>query len=172
MVIVGVGVKCATDFLKDTPGIEVQRDGGVAVNEFLQTGADGVYAVGDIARYPYHITGENVRIEHWAVAEAQGRVAALNILGRAVAYRHIPFFWTVQYGKSIRYAGHALSFDEVFIQGDDDTFVAYYLKGEQVLAVATLGVDPVAAAAAELMHQGRMPNADAVRAGIDLRSLV
>ena len=176
-VIVDVGVRPATDFLKGAVVGALQRDGGVGVNEYLQVpGVDGVYALGDIARFPFHATGESVRIEHWAVAEQHGRVAALNIVAphAPTPFRAVPFFWTVQYGKSLRYAGHATSYDSThWVAGADaGSFAQYYVRGNQVLAVATLGVDALATAVAELMHQGRMPTADEIRAGLDPRSIL
>ncbi len=95
-------------------GVEVERDGGIAVDSFLKV-ADGVYAAGDIARYPYG--GEKIRVEHWIVAQDQGislpspflansnsgKVAAHNMLGKAVEYKAVPFFWTNQFGVGLQY---------------------------------------------------------------------
>ena len=81
------------------------------------------FHIGDLARYPYHLTGELVRVEHWNVAQNQGRVVARNIValskgedGALKNFSQVPFFWTVQFGKSVRYCGHALKFDDVIIQ--------------------------------------------------------
>eukprot|EP01094_Clydonella_sp_ATCC50884_P015476 TRINITY_DN2607_c0_g1_i1.p1 TRINITY_DN2607_c0_g1~~TRINITY_DN2607_c0_g1_i1.p1 ORF type:complete len:532 (-),score=181.21 TRINITY_DN2607_c0_g1_i1:88-1683(-) len=175
IVIVGIGAVCNTGFIRDnaTLAAKVDRDGGVRVNEFLQV-VPHVYAVGDIARYPYHLTGEMVRVEHWGHAEQQGRICAQTICGNPTPFRSVPFFWSVQYGKSFRYTGHALSYEETVVQGslEENTFVAFLCKGEQILAVVTLGTDPAAAAAAELFHLGKMPRASQVRGGLDLLSLV
>lgn len=78
---------------------------------------------GDVARYPYHLTGEQVRIEHWNVAQNQGRTVAGVIMAlnseqneTLPIFKQIPYFWTVQFGKSIRYVGHATSYDDVIVQ--------------------------------------------------------
>lgn len=120
IVVLGVGVMCATSFLKNS-GIPLERDGSVVVDASMKTSDDNIYAVGDIARYPYHITGQNVRVEHWSVAQNQARVAAHNIAKKLSGgsgdekFEHIPYFWSVQYGRSMRYCGHAFHFDVSFI---------------------------------------------------------
>ena len=71
-----------------------------------------------------------VRIEHWNVAQQQGRVAAKNMLGQNIKFEVVPYFWTSVFGKSLRYTGHALNFDDVIIEGslDEQAFVAYYTR--------------------------------------------
>ncbi|KAJ3229006.1 Apoptosis-inducing factor 3 [Chytriomyces hyalinus] len=185
VLVAGLGSIPATDYLADS-GITVDSDGGVSVDSSTRvSGQDSVFAVGDIARYPYHITGENVRIEHWAVAQNQGRTAAQNIMRIISAYdpssaplmphTAIPFFWTVQYGKSLRFAGHAKNVDEIYVDGSLDirdlSFVAYYAHDGKILAIASMGRDPIVAHGAELMRLGRMPELDAVKKGLDILSL-
>ena len=79
-VIIGAGVSPKTDYLKES-GIQLDRDGGITVAPTMKIpDLDNVYAIGDLARYSYHFTKEMVRIEHWNVAENQGRLAAKNII--------------------------------------------------------------------------------------------
>jgi len=92
MVVVGVGVRPATDFLS---GIGLLPDGSVPVDDRFHAGND-IFAAGDIATFPYHYSGDRVRIEHWAVAEQQGRIAGHNMAGKSLPYTGIPFFWTNQ----------------------------------------------------------------------------
>jgi apoptosis-inducing factor 3 len=115
------------------------------VDDRLRASAPGVYAAGDIARFPYAPTGESVRIEHWAVAQRMGRIAALNMMGRDLAYSSPPFFWSTQFDVTVNYVGHAESWDQIDIAGDlakRDATIAYR-RGGQTLAVATLGRDLV-----------------------------
>ena len=94
MVILGVGVSPATAFLKSSK-LALERDGSLVVDEHLRVvGTSNIYAVGDIAKFPFK--GGLSRIEHWGVAQNQGRVAALNITGKATKYEHIPYFWTAR----------------------------------------------------------------------------
>jgi apoptosis-inducing factor 3 len=132
LVVLGLGVKPATGFLR---GIALNDDGGIKVDRNLRA-ADGLYAAGDIARYVYR--GQDLRVEHWRVAQQHGRVAALNMLGRTVPYDAVPVFWTIQYFKQLDYIGHASSWDKVVIHGDMEKpeFLAYYVKDGRVAAAA------------------------------------
>jgi apoptosis-inducing factor 3 len=143
----------------------------------MSTGAADVYAAGDLAFFPYH--GHATRIEHWDVAYDQGRVAARNMLGERVPYGSVPFFWTASFGKSLRYAGHCLKTDDLIVHGSldglaDGGFVAYYVTGDDVTAVATLNKDPQAVAAMELLRLGALPSPAELRAapGTDLAVLL
>jgi apoptosis-inducing factor 3 len=113
----------------------------VVVNEFLETSIPGIFAAGDIARYPDPRSGESVRIEHWVVAQRQGQTAARNMIGAREKFTTVPFFWSNHYSTSIRYVGHAEKWDDVLISGnieDGDSMVGYRLGGK-ILAVASMG---------------------------------
>ena len=163
LVVVGIGVKPATDFLS---GLTLHRDGGVIVDEHMRA-ADGVYAAGDIAYFPHSLTGERQRIEHWRTAMQQGRIAAHNMAGKETSYDGVPFFWTRQFDAGLLYFGHAATWEEIIYQGElaARDFLAFYIKGSRVLAVAGMNRDREMAAVEELMRQNRMPTPDQIKDG-------
>ena len=163
LVVVGVGVKPATEFLV---GVNLHKDGGVVVDEHLRAAAE-LYAAGDVAWFPSALTGEQQRIEHWRTALQQGRTAARNMAGKNIAYNSVPFFWTRQFDSGLVYVGHATSWDEIIFQGDVSAhaFLAFYVKDGRVLAVAGMNHEREMAAIEGLMRLESLPHPDQLRSG-------
>jgi NADPH-dependent 2,4-dienoyl-CoA reductase/sulfur reductase-like enzyme/nitrite reductase/ring-hydroxylating ferredoxin subunit len=137
LVVVGVGVRPRIE-LAERAGLIVDR--GVVVDAYLETSAPGIFAAGDIARWPDPHSGDAIRVEHWVVAERQGQVAALNMFGRREKFAAVPFFWSQHYDIPINYVGHAEKWDELAIEGDiagRDCLVRFKREG-RTLAVASI----------------------------------
>jgi NADPH-dependent 2,4-dienoyl-CoA reductase/sulfur reductase-like enzyme/nitrite reductase/ring-hydroxylating ferredoxin subunit len=137
LVVAGVGVRPRLQ-LAEQAGIALDR--GVLVDAYLKTNAPGIFAAGDIARWPDPHGGDNIRVEHWVVAERQGQTAALNMLGQREPFIAVPFFWSQHYDVPINYVGHAEKWDDLTIEGDiaaKDCLLKYKRAG-RVLAVASI----------------------------------
>lgn len=179
LVILGVGVAPATEFLKGNAGVQLLQDGSLEVDElFAVKGVKDVYALGDIATFPYHgpaAGGKGVRIEHWNVAQKSGRTAARHIVNPGLkAEFFTPIFWSAL-SAQVRYCGNTMAsgWDDVVIQGnlDEGKWSAFYAKGEDIVAVATMGTDPVMVQSAELLRLDKMPKKSQLEKGFDVMSL-
>ncbi len=136
-IVAGLGVRPRVA-LAEAAGLKLDR--GVVVDAHLETTAPGIFAAGDIARWPDPISGEAIRVEHWVVAERQGQVAALNMMGERAPFAAAPFFWSQHYDIPINYVGHAERWDEIAVEGNiaaKDCLVRYKRAG-RTLAVASI----------------------------------
>jgi apoptosis-inducing factor 3 len=139
LVVVGIGVRPNTAFAQQAG---IATDNGVLVNEFLETNVPGIFAAGDIARWPDPRAGR-IRVEHWVMAQRQGQTAARNMLGAREPFIAPPFFWSNHFDLHVHYVGHG--------SGDDRTTVSGNLKakdasvifrdGDKLTAVASIGRD-------------------------------
>jgi NADPH-dependent 2,4-dienoyl-CoA reductase/sulfur reductase-like enzyme len=179
LVVLGVGVAPATEYLRENSIVKLEQDGSLKTDEnFAVVGLKDVYAVGDIATYPYHGPGGDgkfVRIEHWNVAQNAGRTAAAHIVspgGKTPFFT--PVFWSAL-GQQLRYCGNTATggFDDVVVQGslEEAKWAAYYTRGEQVVAMASMGMDPAMAQSANLMATGKMPTKTQLKDGLDVLSV-
>ncbi|SCC92355.1 Pyridine nucleotide-disulfide oxidoreductase, FAD/NAD(P)-binding domain protein (fragment) [Thiomonas sp. X19] len=140
LVVFGIGVRPDVTLAQQAG---LRPDNGIVVDAFLATSAPDVYAAGDVANWPDAAGGGRLRIEHWAVAQAQGRQAARNILGYAKPFRSVPFFWSQHGEAALNYVGHAQQWDRVEEEGDpaSGSYLCRYFQGGRLLAVASLGRD-------------------------------
>ena len=162
LVVLGTGVSPNVGFVE---GVEI--DDGIVVDGSLWA-APGLFAAGDIARFPYR--GDAVRIEHWRLAQQHGWLAARNMLGDGAVFAGVPFFWTAQHGVRIDYLGHASEWDQEVIDGDLEAldFVAFLVKGGAVVAAVGCARDAQMARLSEAMR-GRL-TVDEARAALFVRA--
>ena len=171
MVIIGIGVSPATGFLDDDI---LMDDKSLKTDSFLRVKED-VYASGDIASFPDFRTGNQIRIEHWRLAEQLGRTAGANMAGREVKFSGVPFFWTAQAGMNLRYTGFVKEWDEIIIDGNvaQKKFIAYYVKDNFVMAAAGINRDKEMDAVHLLMKEQKLPEIEAIRDNsVDILSLL
>lgn len=171
IVVMGVGVKPATGFLKN---FKLLHDGSLKVDDYFKV-TDDIYAAGDIATFTDWRTGENMRIEHWRTAEQQGIIAAHNMMGLNIPNRTVPFFWTSQVGLSFNYVGHSSEWQEIIFKGDISSmeFIAFYIKNDKVYAAAGNFKDKEMAAIEELMRLDKMPSPEILKyKSVDLVELL
>jgi len=191
LVVEGVGISPSTSYLKNNSSVQLEKDGSLSVDEsFAVKGVKDVFAIGDIATYPYHGPGgkgKPVRIEHWNVAQNAGRSVAGTIsrtsdettknTSSGPVKQFIPVFWSAL-GAQLRYCGHTPNgYDDVVIHGETDvsegkqSFVAYYTLGDEVQAVASMMKDPYMSQSLELMRVGKMPGKSEIEKGVDICSI-
>jgi NADPH-dependent 2,4-dienoyl-CoA reductase/sulfur reductase-like enzyme len=152
LVVVGIGVRPRLE-IAEQAGLSLDR--GIAVGPTLETSAPGVYAAGDIARWPDPHSGGSIRVEHWVVAERQGQAAALNMLGHARPFTAVPFFWSQHYDVPINYVGHAETWDEIVTEGDvmSKDCILRFKRNGRVCAVASIFRDLESLKAEVLMER-------------------
>jgi 3-phenylpropionate/trans-cinnamate dioxygenase ferredoxin reductase subunit len=152
-VVVGIGVAPRSDLLRDVARV----DNGVLVDERLQSSVDGVFAAGDVANAQHPLFDRRVRVEHWANALEQGPAAARAMLGQDVSYDKVPYFFSDQYDVGMEYAGlHDPSSDELVLRGEMSSreFVAFWLRGERLIAGMNVNVWDVSDPIQELIRTG------------------
>jgi 3-phenylpropionate/trans-cinnamate dioxygenase ferredoxin reductase subunit len=140
LVVVGIGVTPRTE-LAESAGLHL--DNGIVVDQFLQTSDPDVFAAGDVAHAFHPLYGRHLRVEHWANALNQGKAVAANMLGRAIPYDRVPYFYSDQYDVGMEYRGHGEGAARTLLDGDLSAgeFVAYWLDdADRVLAAMNVNV--------------------------------
>uniref|UniRef100_A0A8C7NA82 Apoptosis inducing factor mitochondria associated 5 n=1 Tax=Oncorhynchus kisutch TaxID=8019 RepID=A0A8C7NA82_ONCKI len=156
VLIVGIGVIPNSEFLQGTP-IAMDSKSSVIVDKCMRTNVLEVFCGGDLATFPLTMAkDQRVNIGHWQMAQAHGRVAALNMLNIPTELNSVPYYWTVLLGKNIRYTGYGEGYTDIVVKGkvEEQKFLAFYIKDDEVIAAASLNYDPAVSAVAERFAAG------------------
>ena len=170
-VVAGIGIEPVVDILDGT-GVRV--DNGVVVDQYCQTNVAGIYAAGDVANHYHPVFERQIRVEHWHNAIKHGAAAARNMLGTAVPYDEIHWFWSDQYDANLQYAGFHTKWEQLVIRGrlDAASFLAFYINDGRIDAVAGLNRAKDVRRAIPLIKARRMLAVEQLQnESVDLRSL-
>ncbi|WP_237044106.1 NAD(P)/FAD-dependent oxidoreductase [Aquipseudomonas alcaligenes] len=153
LVVVGIGLLANTELAAEA-GLQV--DNGILVDEHAQTSDPHIYAAGDCTNHPNALLGRRLRLESVPNALEQSRVAAANMAGKTKTYASVPWFWSDQYELKLKMVGLAEGFERLVLRGDPatDSFSAFYLKGDKVLAADTVNRPQDFIAAKRLVAEG------------------
>ncbi|WP_223163735.1 NAD(P)/FAD-dependent oxidoreductase [Nocardioides humilatus] len=140
IVVAGIGSVPAVEWL-DGSGLTL--DNGIVCDETLWTGVEGVYAAGDVARWPNPTFGSLQRMENWTAAAEQGARAVRNALdpARAQPYATVPYYWSDWYGDRIQFVGVPDADEVAWVEGavdDDGRWVVLYRAGERLVGALTV----------------------------------
>ncbi len=133
LIVAGIGVLPVTE-LAAAAGLKV--DNGIVVNEFLETGARGVYAAGDVANYQDLMFSKRRRVEHWDNAVSQGQYLARRLSGESEPFQHIPYFFSDVFDLSYEFWGDPEGAERTQYRGDvnSSSFSAWWWKGKKLVA--------------------------------------
>ena len=164
-IIAGIGIMPSTD-IAETAGILC--DNGIVVDEHLQTSDPGVFAAGDVARFPYHALSSLMRVEHWDNAVSQGRLAGRNMAGAHEAYEHMPYFFSDMFEYGYEAVGDVnTSYDTVEDwQTEYEKGVIYYVKNGKCVGILLFNVWDKCDAARAIIKEGSSRPASALRGAI------
>ena len=152
LVVVGVGAAPRVE-LAEAAGLVL--DDGIAVDQWLETSAPGVFAAGDVAAAFHPFYGARIRVEHWANALNQAPAAARNMLEPGAPYERLPYFFSDQYDLGMEYTGYASCWDEVVFRGDaaKREFIAFWMRDGRVVAGMNANVWDVTGPIEELIRR-------------------
>jgi 3-phenylpropionate/trans-cinnamate dioxygenase ferredoxin reductase subunit len=167
--VVGIGVTPNTG-LADAAGLAL--DNGIATDAACRTSDPAIVAAGDVASFPWR--GSRIRLESVQNAIDMGRAAARSLLGQAVVYDPVPWFWSDQYDVKLQIAGLNAGHDRVVTRPGSrpGTASTWYLRGETLMAVDAMGDARAYMTAKRWLEAGHSPDPAALAdPAADLKTL-
>ncbi len=172
LVVVGVGARPNVE-LAQAAGLTV--DNGILTTAALQTSDPSIYAAGDVANALNPFYGRPVRVEHWENAQSSGPAAAKAMLGQAVSYDHLPFFFSDQYDLGMEFTGLVDGADALVYRGDvgGREFIVFWTAGGRVIAGMNVNVWDVSEQIGALIRSGSVLDPAALAdPGVSLDELI
>ena len=133
-----IGKSIGKSTLRVTPTSSMSRSKFGIVCDARCKAAEGIYAVGDVARWFHEGFGVGIRLENRSNTVEQAMAVASNIVGKDKPYTPVPFFWTDQYETKIQLHGFSpAEADVAILEGDpgQGSFVAAYGSRGKVCGV-------------------------------------
>ncbi|MEU6250361.1 FAD-dependent oxidoreductase [Glycomyces sp. NPDC047010] len=133
-VVVSIGSIPVTEWLT---GSGLRIDNGIVCDANCLA-AEGIWAVGDVARWHHAGLGRDLRLENRTNATEQAAAVAANILGADLPYKPVPYFWTDQFDAKIQVYGLPSVDGELdVLEGDPASrrFVAAYRTDGRITGV-------------------------------------
>ena len=156
VVIVAIGA-APNDGLASAAGLEVSN--GVLTDASLRTSDPDIYAAGDVANSEHPLLRRRVRVDHWSNALNGGPAAARSMLGGAVTYDRVPYFYSDQYDLGMECSGLPSrgTYDQVVYRGDPQglEFIAFWLNAGTLVAGMNVNVWDVTGDVQSLIRSGR-----------------
>jgi 3-phenylpropionate/trans-cinnamate dioxygenase ferredoxin reductase subunit len=129
---------------------ELEVDNGVKVNELLVTSDPDIFAAGDCCSFPHPLYGgKRIRLEAWRNAQDQGSHVAGNMLGAAVPYAALPWFWSDQYDQTLQVAGLSESTDTTVVRDLGEAGKLFFHVSTEGILVSVSGMGPTGGIAKE-----------------------
>lgn len=131
-IIIGLGVTPRVELAQDS-GLEL-ADGGVKVNEYLQTSDPKIWSAGDIASYPDHLLGRQ-RLEHVDHARLSGELVGQNMAGAHLVYKHTPYFYSMIFDISWQAIGDINPEHHQIVDQRQRGKIVYFLDEDKLVGV-------------------------------------
>ncbi len=165
IIIAGVGVMPNVELAKNA-GLTLAD--GIAVNEYLRSSDQDIYAAGDVAFFPYKALGHRARIEHWDNSRAQGLAAGRNMAGANEPFTYMPFFFSDLFEFNYEAVGEVDANLTTFAdwQKEFDTGVVYYMLEGKVKGAMMCNMPDRIDAARELILKDEVVEPERLRGRI------
>ena len=168
---VGLGLTLSTGILQGTP---VGYNGGITVNEYMETNVPGVYSAGDVAKFYDPVIGQHHTMGTWDNALGHGRIVAINMAGGHEAYLDVPTYTSPLFDTNIAVMGTAevnnpeltsVSRTETGERGEQN-YRKFFFKGDRLVGAVFIGSPKGRKKVVELIKTGQEFVTPAEREGL------